>query len=99
MSRGPKKSEAYAALLVLGILGGFSILLWQTWSWLKSGVWPKLTLGTLLMSTVHGTDFDLWLTHPNSWYGLHTLVAYLVQLPLWIWAVACGLVFSWVTED
>jgi hypothetical protein len=77
-----------AVLLGIGGVGlALSILAWQSYVWLKTGEWPDLTMATVFLPRVSSSDFYLWFIEPKSWYGLHVVVKFLLDFPLWAWSL------------
>jgi hypothetical protein len=74
--------------------GGMALALlligWQCYAWLKTGHWPHLTMATVAVPLVSGSDFSAWLVAPRSWFGLHTVVRFMLGLPLWLWIIYCA---------
>ena len=93
-------SDASMFGLIFFGLGGYVVaavvVAGQVIVWLRTGHWPTLTLGTLLIPMSLHTAFGEWLAAPKSWYGLHSIVGSLVDIPLWIWVVTCsaGVIFA-----
>jgi hypothetical protein len=88
-----KAGDARAIAALISALGGFGlaalILCAQILSWLKVGSWPELSLATILIPISSGSRFHDWLLYPESWYGLHSIVKFLVGLPLFVWVSCC----------
>jgi len=60
--------------------------------WLQNGQWPGWSLLTVVLPLTSGSEFSNWLTNPSSWLGLHVIVHWALDLPLWLWGfVAAGL--------
>jgi hypothetical protein len=76
------------ALVVLVLIG-------QVFPWLKSGFWPEMTFGTVVRPVVAQSGFYTWLVAPQSWFGLHSLIRFVWDFPLWLWLV-CSAVAAFV---
>lgn len=70
-----------ASLLVIG---------WQAYVWLKTGHWPNIPLASAIAPVFSGSDFWIWFVAPHSWQGLHGIVKFLFELPLFLWLMACS---------
>ncbi len=94
MARAKETSDARAFAGCLLGPGGMAVavllLAWQFYLWLKTGHWPYLTMTTVTLPLVSGSDFSAWLAAPQSWYGLHSVVRFMLDLPLWIWIIYCA---------
>lgn len=76
-------------------LTGFGIVVWQIYSYLRTGYWTKLSL--ILVFDVFPKDwtFVKWLTHPQSWFGLHKIVHWILELfPLSLACIGAGGCFA-----
>jgi hypothetical protein len=78
---------ALALFAFCGPASALSIVGWEVYTWLRTGHWPVLTLGTVVVPLASNTDFGLWLAKPLSWYGFNQAVNYLLNQPLWLWIV------------
>jgi len=65
----------------LGLFAALGVLGWQALTWMKTGEWPMLTLMTGLAS--FGVD---WASSPESWIGIHNLLAYVPLTVAVFWA-------------
>ena len=79
---------SWGAVLVLGILvslAGLGVLAWQAVGYLQTGSWPRMSVFAVLAPHLP------WLTHPESWLGLHALVTKGARLlPIWVLLLVCG---------
>jgi hypothetical protein len=80
-------AAVHSALCGFGL--ALLVLAGQLYGWLKTGRWPKISLSTILVPISSGSDFHEWLVAPQSWYGLHAVVQFLTDLPLFVWIVCC----------
>jgi hypothetical protein len=85
-----KRALAGCVLGVGGVALAALVLAWQSYVWLETGHWPHITLGTVAVPIISGSDFSAWLADPRSWYGLHNVVRFLFDLPLWAWLCGCS---------
>ena len=86
-------SETVAIVAIFGV--SFSVAALgaiQAIGWVKTGHWSEWTMASLVMQATRGTAFGSWLSHPESWDGLHTIVEGLMKLPIWAWLL--GIVFA-----
>jgi hypothetical protein len=51
--------------------------------WLRTGLWAPYTLRALWGFAMDSTPGDRWLQHPEDWIGLHRIVVYILDLPLY----------------
>jgi hypothetical protein len=76
------------------VLGGVVLtvlaLIGQVYPWLKTGYWPDMTIGPIARPIVADSGFYKWYIGPDSWYGLHTLVRFVWDLPLLVWIICCA---------
>jgi hypothetical protein len=74
----------------LGVAGlwGFGM---ELFSYLKSGVRPNWTMLTAL-GEHFSKGFQLWLTSPESWLGLHTLVMGMLNADISLVLLLAGMV-------
>jgi hypothetical protein len=104
MVQAKETSDTRALIAVLLGGGGMAlaavVLAWQFYTWLKTGHWPYLSMTTLTAPLVSGSEFSEWLAAPQSWHGLHTIVKFLLDLPLWGWIVSCasGILFAFLKD-
>jgi hypothetical protein len=73
-------------------VGALLIVSLEAYRWLDSGIWQPLDAWSIVrLFTTSG-----WLVTPDSWLGLHALVAWFLGLPLFVsvpfmgWAIAGG---------
>jgi hypothetical protein len=79
----------------LGTMSSVCVLWFEALRWLQSGHWPGWSLGGSLAPYIGDTSpFGAWLLDPQSWYGLHSVVLWLLKLPLPLWLFVSGLVLS-----
>jgi len=76
------------------LLTGFFIIFRQLFVWLKNGEWRDMSL----LKGVLYTDIDpivSWLTHPQSWFGVHTIIHWvLISFPLSLFLIIVGFVIA-----
>jgi len=86
------------ALLPWGITIGGPILVlgYQGWLWLQSGVWPHFTFLTLLLKIFPNFLGIPWISYPNSWIGLHTVVMRVLDTPLALMVCFIGGIGGWI---
>ncbi len=91
-SKETSDTRALAAVLLGG--GGIAlaalVVTWQFYMWLKTGHWPDLTMASVALPLISGSDFSAWLAAPQSWIGLHSLIKFLINLPVWTWLCFCS---------
>ena len=63
-------------LLVVGAVAGACVFAFQAYTFLKSGVWPSISILTALQ----WTKFP-WAHNPTDWLGLHELLGSLSLAP------------------
>ena len=65
-------------------LGGFTLLGFQGYWFLRDGIWISYSLLDVPRIT---TRFDSWANNPESWLGLHLVMG---VTPLWLFAIILG---------
>lgn len=81
---------------VLSLLGGFGLLGFHTYEWLRWGVWTTYRL-TMVLYVVGNDRMREWLLMPTDWVGLHDMLA---ALPLWgVCFILAGLAAMWPEEN
>lgn len=75
--------------IALGIFAAPITLAAQSIYWLKTGVWPLRSIGDAL--ALLGVSFP-----PTSWIGVNKAAAFVGDQPLWLGALALGLLVSHV---
>lgn len=78
------------SLWAAGTLLGLAVVGYQVFAWLKSGVWPPLTVSTVVLPLARGSGFAGWYANPTGWYGVHRVMEFLLNLPLWCGCVVAG---------
>ncbi|MBI5426714.1 MAG: hypothetical protein HZA02_00370 [Nitrospinae bacterium] len=81
------------ALFLSGLvfLSGIGVTVYQAVLWLRDGVWSQLPLLALFDYFFEGSALQAWLQKPESWYGLHEIVSWLLEnVPLSLACVAAG---------
>lgn len=64
----------------------------QFFWYLKEGAWPNWVLFGFISSALP-LPFLQWLTSPQDWHGLHTVIAWiLLEAPLWVDTLAIALI-------
>ena len=64
---------------LLLVIVSFLILAAQFIWYLKDGIWPYWVLAPFVLY-VTPSPFQLWLTNPQDWHGLHTIVVFILAL-------------------
>ncbi|MGD0301211.1 MAG: hypothetical protein ABSE86_29390 [Bryobacteraceae bacterium] len=82
------KEGAGCALGCGGMAIAAVVIGWQAYVWLRTGHWPNLSLATAIAPIISGTYFWTWFVTPDAWLGLHTVIKFLFDLPLFLWIVA-----------
>ncbi len=91
MKQAERSSHDWGCLLgFVGWAAVFGILGWQGYVWLKTGHLPQLTLYSVLLPALSGTEFGNWLANPQSWYGLRVVVKFLMDGPLFLWVMVAA---------
>lgn len=67
-------------ILYVAILGGIIGAVFEFARWLQSGKWDPVTIWPLARMVI---DSD-WLSAPTSWLGLHKIVVWCLDLPLFL---------------
>ncbi len=81
------------ALFLSGLvfLSGVGVTVYQAVLWLRDGVWSQLPLLALFDYFFEGSAFQAWIQNPGSWYGLHTIVSWLLEnVPVSLACVTAG---------
>jgi hypothetical protein len=73
-----------------GLIAAIVVVTGQVLVWLKTGHWPDISLATFIVPATEGSPFAAWLSRPESWYGMHSVVKALVVIPVWMWIVPCA---------
>ncbi len=84
-----------ALLLVSGLVfvSGIGIVGYQSFMWLKDGLWTALPLMALFEFLFENTALYQWMSHPGSWLGLHELIEWnLMHVPLSLVLIVDGVV-------
>ncbi len=68
--------------IVVAIFGPLTVLGYQVVIWLYRGTWPPLSPLILQQKWLPELLKGSWFTDPHSWYGLHKLVMWLMDIPL-----------------
>ncbi|MFQ5671592.1 MAG: hypothetical protein ACE5G9_00725 [Nitrospinales bacterium] len=67
----------------LVFFSGFFLLGYQGFLWLQSGTWTEFPLIVAFNYLFQGTALQAWLSDPDSWYGLHQIVVWILEnMPL-----------------
>ena len=75
------------------LLFGFSLIGYQTFLWLKDGVWTEFPILMVFNFIFENTWLQGWLTQPESWYGLQKVVLWTLEsMPLSLALIIPGLV-------
>jgi hypothetical protein len=75
------------------------ILGYQVFGWLQTGHFQSIALADwLLRNGLPQNDTWRWIAEPDSWYGLHKLVRFLLfDLPVWVWLmITFKLIAAWM---
>lgn len=72
-------------------LSGITILLYQTYFWMKLGHWKSLD-SKLVLNKVLPMNFLQWLRNPSSWLGLKKVIAPVFDFPLALFLFLFGLI-------
>jgi len=72
-------------------LSGITILLYQTYFWMKLGHWKSLD-SKLVLNKVLPMNFLHWLHNPSSWLGLKNVIAPVLDFPLALFLFLFGLI-------
>ena len=67
------------------------IIACQTYQWLRSGYWPDWSV-LKVITPLLSMESKIWLSHPQSWYGAHRAIDFMIGLQVWEWIVVCFLV-------
>jgi len=67
------------SLATLIFLSGFCLIGYQTLLWLFEGVWTEFPLLLVFNFLFENTALHSWLVHPESWYGLQKVVAWILE--------------------
>lgn len=87
-----QKFRKCCLLIPLSIaLSGLTVLMYQSWFWLKLGSWKPLA-SRLVLDKVLPADFLHWLHNPSSWSGLKKIISPFFNFPLALFLVLTGLV-------
>ncbi len=76
---GPTPTAVAGKMLVAVSI---SLLVLQAFVWLWTGNWLNITMGYALEPLVSAVSLSGWLTYPESWFGAHKLMVWLMGMPL-----------------
>ena len=79
------------SLLVLlgGILGGFGLIIFQIFNYLKVGIWEPYSLLNAISKINEKSQH--WVESPTDWVGLHSIFS---RIPLSLCSVLVGLLLG-----
>ena len=86
-----------AGLLVSSLVffAGIGIVSYQTFVWLKDGVWNAMPLMAVFDWLFEGTALQEWVHNPASWQGMHQVIEWnLTNIPLSLVLIIEGAVLS-----
>jgi hypothetical protein len=87
-----QKFRSFCLLVAFSIsLSGITVLVYQSFVWLKHGYWKALEL-RLVLNKVLPTNFSQWLHNPRSWSGLNKIISSVFNSSLAIFLLVFGLV-------
>ncbi len=69
----------FGSLATLVFLSGFCLIGYQTLLWLIDGVWTEFPLVMVFNFLFENTALQSWVTNPESWHGLQTVVAWVLE--------------------
>lgn len=75
-----------AMVLGLLLLASIGIPVYQTFNYLKTGIWSPMPIGLLVLEMPPSSEFRQWYLYPQSWFGLHKMVLWILDLPI---AILC----------
>tara|TARA_B100000315_G_C14563677_1_gene581832 strand:+ start:966 stop:1439 length:474 start_codon:yes stop_codon:yes gene_type:complete len=77
-----------ANLLIMGAIG---IVIWQIYTWAKTGVWVSLCFYDVLvyLKVCVGKDLSS-IYNPQNWIGLAKIVQWFLNLPAFLWLLVVG---------
>jgi hypothetical protein len=100
-SRSPLVVILGISLGALLILLGIADLASVASSWLDTGGWyndPAFDLlNTVAVKRLLPDSLVSWLQRPQSLYGVHGMLRWLLQVPAWLFLMLLGGLISWVT--
>ncbi len=89
---GSLVERTFSLLGVAVFLVPIAVLAYQLWVLANTGVWPSLSVMTLLVTWMPERLEGSWLLNPQSWFGLHKVVIGLLDLPLALAALCASIV-------
>jgi len=79
----------------LVFFAGIGIVSYQTFVWLKDGVWNAMSLMAVFDFLFEGTALQEWVQNPASWQGVHQVIEWnLTNVPLSLVLIVEGAVLS-----
>ena len=64
---------------MLVFISGVCVFFYQSFGWLKNGVWEELPLLKLFNYFFEDTSLKIWFEEPNAWFGLHQIVSWILK--------------------
>ena len=81
----------------LTILAGMGIVSYQSFMWLKDGIWKELPLFASFNYLLDGTALHGWVSDPQSWLGLHNMVVWCLEnIPLSLILIVDGMAVMFI---
>ena len=78
--KAPPKPSSMAGKMLVAI--SISLLVLQAFVWLWTGNWLNITMGYALEPLLSTARLSGWFLYPESWFGVHKLVVWLMGMPL-----------------
>ena len=79
-------------------MSGFGLFAIQCLRWLRTGQWGSGP-STWWVTRYLSNDQQHWLAAPDLWLGLHKIVVWFLDLPLWITLTVLGvLLWVWLSD-
>jgi len=87
-------SFALRAISLAVLVAGIGLTLYACVQWLQTAHWQPLTVNGALASWPTTRE---WVAHPRSWLGLHSVVVWVLRVPLFVIVTALGVALYLVT--
>lgn len=84
------------AAYIMGLLGALTIVGWQVFQWLRTGVWIPIPISEGFAYL--GIDLT-WVYMPADWQGLAKVVQWLLEIPLAIGAPATLITAAHILQE
>lgn len=73
------------------MLSGAAILIWQTYQFMRMGIWNPMSF-TALIASIGIPEFASWAIYPTDWIGLHKALSH---IPASLLLIVSGF-FTWI---